>query len=68
MTMTQQPAFPRKHAKSKFVFDVKTMTLVHGIAPTRDGTVFKGETTTGEKMELAMGPGGCGPVAYDGWS
>lgn len=60
--------FPRKYPQSKFVLDAKTMSLIHGRAPTRDCQLFKGETTDGRKMELAMGPGQCGPVAYDGWS
>jgi len=63
-----------KYKQSRFVFDVETMTVVEGKAPTKDGQLWKGETTTGRKMELAgqtehkfFNPD-AQPVAYDGWS
>ena len=59
-----------KHKKSKFVWDAMTMTLVKGRGPTKDGQLVKGESTTGDKMEL-VGDEDCGHVylvCYWGWS
>ena len=55
-----------KHSKSKFVWDARSMTLVSGKAPKRDGVLYKGEDTNGKKMELVGYDGDV--VCYWGWS
>lgn len=58
-----------EHPESKFVFDPKTMSVVWGKAPTKDGQLWKGETMTGDKMELAGNSEDPeSPTAYWGWS
>ena len=59
--------YPYKFKKSKFVFDAKRMELVAGKLPTKDGQLWKGETTEGGKMEFAGNSDG-DPTPYWGWS
>ena len=56
-----------KFKESKFVFDAKRMELVAGKLPTKDGQLWKGETTEGEKMEFAGNSDG-DPTPYWEWS
>lgn len=56
-----------KFKKSKFVLRISDMTVTEGKLPTREGSLWKGETDTGDKIECAGGSG-AGPVFYHGWS
>jgi hypothetical protein len=59
--------FERVHKQSKFVFDSRAMVVVRGKPPTKAGQLWKGESLTGDKMELAgSDDGDC--TAYWGWS
>ena len=64
--MTKQ-GFERVHKQSKFVFDARAMEVVRGKAPAKAGQLWKGESLTGDKMELA-GTGDGDFVCYWGWS
>ena len=59
-----------KHKQSKFVMRYDKsgfFEIIEGKPPTKDGQLWKGETDTGEKMELAGNSKG-DPTAYWGWS
>lgn len=60
-----------KHKQSKFVYAYNKkgnyFEIIEGKAPTKDGQLWKGESETGEKMELAGNTNG-DPIPYWGWS
>lgn len=55
-----------KHKGSRFIMDARTMEIVWGKVPHKSGQLWNGETTTGEKMQLAGDDKG-DPTAYWGW-
>ena len=60
-----------KYPQSKFVLHYDKsgfFEVVEGKIPTKDGQLWKGETTDGEKMEFAGNSHGDWPTPYWGWS
>ena len=57
-----------KYKQSKFILDAQTLELVWGKTPTKDGQLWNGETTTGEKMQFAGNSDNPDrPTPYWGW-